>query len=181
MQVRLSGSQTCPALNFKTHTPHIGAQNKRKQICHLDHYPPSPTASADHPESSYSLYSAVQESRRLIRNLAETTHRGALPFNRESEAFTLQMEALAPVNVRHDGRSAARQPGFIFLICIRTLMHKQTSHLYSTHLHTQQHPAQPVPPVQRHALTHEYETLRVLLQTGEPMRISGAWSLPLTR
>lgn len=79
-QVRLSGSQTCPALNFRTHTPHVGAQNKRKQVCHLDHYPPSPTATVDHPESSYSLYSAVQESEQLIRNLAETTHRGCSAF-----------------------------------------------------------------------------------------------------
>ncbi len=81
---------------------------QKKAIGHLDHYPPSPKASLDPPQSSSSLYSSVQESELLIGNLVEMTHQGARPFNRESEAFTPQMEPPARVNGSHNGRWAAR-------------------------------------------------------------------------
>lgn len=131
---------------------------KKKAICHLDHYPPSPTATVHRPESSYSLYSAVQESERLIRNLAETTHRGARPFNGESEAFTPQMEALARVN-----GSQASSPSFAYVRSQANKPPVQYTHAYSR------------------VTPHPDVTRRALLQTSEPIRILGACSLLLTR
>lgn len=120
---------------------------QKKAICHLDHYPPSPTATVDHPESSCSLYSAVQKSEQLICNLAEMTHQGARPLYRESEAFTPRWRLSL---VWTPATTAALQPGFSSVICIRSLMHKQTSHLYGTHMHPAA-TAEPDPWARRHA------------------------------
>lgn len=75
--------------------------------------------------------------------------------------------------------TAAGQPGFFFFIYILPLMHKQTSHLYSTHAYSSHRTtwssgAEPHP-------MEKWEMLRVLLQTSEPIRILGARSLLLTR
>lgn len=149
--------------------------------------PSLPCSYVDHPESSYSLYSAVQESEQLIRNLVENDPLGCSALQRGIRGvFALQMEALSLVWTPATAACSAARPLLLLLLLllssfafVHSCISKQAT--CTVCMGNTVATAQPDPPVLDHAWPSRLWDCERGKKKWEPKRVWGARRLPLTR